>query len=55
MESLGKEEKGGGELYVGTCGTTRRPTSRATKTKQAVRDVASCKKLTLETVTRGKK
>ena len=55
MGSSEKEEKGGKKLDVGPCGTAGRPTSRATRTKQAARDVASGKKLTPETVTRGKK
>ena len=50
-----KQEKRGEKLDVGACGTTGRPTSRATRTKQAARDVANGKQLTLETVTRGKK
>ena len=54
MGSSKKEERGG-DPNVGTCGTAGRPSSRATRTKQATRDVASGKQLTLETVTRGKK
>ena len=55
MGGLEKEEKGGKKLDVGACGTAGRLSSRATRTKQGARDVASGKQLTLETITRGKK
>ena len=55
MGGLEKEEEGGKKLDVGACGTIGRPSSRATRTKQVARYVASGKKLTLEIITRGKK
>ena len=50
-----KEEEAMKKPDVGASGIARRMSSRATSTKQAARDVASGKKLTLETVTKGKK
>lgn len=51
----GREGRGERKPDAGACGTAGRPTSRETRTKQATRDVASGKKLTLETIIRGKK
>ena len=50
-----RREGGWGELDIGACEIARRPTSRATMTKQATRDVASGKQLMVEIITRGKK
>ena len=51
-----RRRRGGGKkLDVGSSGTAGRPSSRVTRTKKTTRDVASGKKLTLETVTKGKK
>lgn len=55
MESEEEEEEGGRKPNIGASGTAGRPSSRITRTKKIARDVASGKKLTLETVTKGKK
>ena len=55
MGSAEEEEEGGRKPDIGVSGTAGRPSSRVTRTKKIARDVASSKKLTLETVTKGKK